>query len=150
MNTIRVCALMALGLLIGGCGRAPQSGRGFYLPPGNAERGRVAFVDLKCNSCHAVAGVDLPKPTSTISPIVVLGGEVSRVRSYGDLVTSIIYPSHNLSDLLSPAARQRLATSPMPPLNVVMRVEQLVDVVAFLEPHYFLRQPSRYETAYTP
>lgn len=85
--------LAAIGLLAGGCNDA-KSTRRFYLPAGNGENGKTAFVALKCTECHTVAGVaDLPKPTATAEKIVALAGDVNRLRSYGDLLTSIIHPS---------------------------------------------------------
>jgi sulfur-oxidizing protein SoxX len=74
---------------------------------------------------------------------VKLGGETTRVRTYGELVTSIINPSHRIA----PAHR---ATGALPEdesvmsyayLNDVMTVQQLVDIVALLQPTYEVVQP---------
>lgn len=142
-------AIVLLGLCYGACSKAPpQTGKGFYLPTGNAERGKTAFVEMKCHECHTVAGTTLPaRPTQPVR-LVQLGGDVSRVRSYGDLVTSIIYPSHAISDLISPEARKQLqGTSPMP-LHETMTVGQLVDVVTFLQPQYKQVVPETYGYGY--
>lgn len=131
-----------LGLLFGGCNRPPQTGMGFYLPAGDAQRGKVAFVELKCNGCHTVSGVDLPAAASRRPTLVQLGGDVTRVRSYGDLVTSIIYPSRTVSDLIPLSERDRTHT--MPEVAGNMTVVQLVDVVTFLQPHYRRAVPNTY------
>lgn len=128
--------MVLLGLLFGGCDKPPpQTGKGFYLPAGNAQRGQAAFVQLNCHVCHTVAGVQLPAPLNPAPKIIHLGGEVTRVRSYGDLVTSIIYPAHSVSDLLTPAARKAGEPS-MPEVAKDITVAQLVDIVTFLQPHY--------------
>ena len=123
-------------LALSGCNRS-RTGAGFYLPPGDAARGRDTFVALKCHECHRVDGVaDLPEPTVEPRSVVVLGGEVSRLRSYGDLVTSIIHPDQSLSEkgVLPPGATQ--PKHPMKAVNDRMTVAQLVDLVTFLHPHY--------------
>ncbi len=140
--------IVLLGLLCGACVKAPpQTGKGFYLPSGNAQNGQAAFVQLKCHTCHTVAGINLPTPENPATKIVPLGGEVTRVRSYGDLVTSIIYPSHSVSDLLTPAAREALGAN-MPEIANDITVRQLVDIVTFLQPHYKQVVPPSYTYGY--
>ena len=75
------------------CGGA-KSGRGFHLPDGEVEKGRTAFIQLGCNQCHTVEGVDLPAHAVPGPVQVKLGGKVYRVKTYGQLVTSIIDPAH--------------------------------------------------------
>ena len=80
------------------CGAGRRSEAGFRLPPdGDIENGRIAFAQFKCNSCHEVSGVVLPKPTVQPAVPVVLGGETVRVITDGYLVASIINPSHALA-----------------------------------------------------
>jgi hypothetical protein len=148
MQLPQLVAIALLGLLYGACSKPPQTGKGFYLPPGDGERGKVAFVQLKCNECHTVAGTDLPAPATRAVRIVQLGGEVTRMRSYGDLVTSIIYPSHAISDLLTPDVRKKPAAGPMPLPSDTMTVAQLVDVATFLQPHYKEIAPTTYGYGY--
>ena len=88
----------AMLVLLPGCEPSPKSAQGFRLPDGNAEQGKAAFVKLQCQTCHTVPGVELPPPSSKSPITVVLGGEVIRVRTYGDLVTSLINPSHVVSE----------------------------------------------------
>jgi len=134
-------ALLALGLTAG-CDFSPKSGRGFVFPDGDVERGKTAFVAMKCYNCHRVAGVpDLPVPVASPEKIVVLGGKVSRLRTYGDLVTSIIHPSYELSENFAMPAREGRTDSPMKPVNDKMTVAQMLDIVTFLHPRYKELEP---------
>jgi L-cysteine S-thiosulfotransferase len=66
----------------------------------------------------------------------VLGGEVSYIHSYGELVTSVIHPSHGLAPGFSREKIQTGALSPMPEFNDMMTVRQMIDLVAFLQSRY--------------
>jgi mono/diheme cytochrome c family protein len=130
----------ALGLIWAGCQPAPgpdtvaQQGAAFRLPSGDAEKGKAAFLKLQCHACHQVAGADLPAPGSKSPITVVLGGEVLKVKTYDELVTSIINPPHIVSDKY----RGLLVAgqTPMPEFNDSMSVAQLIDIVAFLHARY--------------
>lgn len=124
-----------LALLVG-CDTGPQSPRGFSLPEGNGERGQQTFVALQCNACHTVSGKDLPEPEQTSEIRVLLGGKTNRVRTYGELVTSIINPSHKLAVGYVPEAILPEQVSQMRNYNDVMTVSQLIDLVAFLQASY--------------
>ena len=134
MKTIVSLCLVFAGLLLAGCDRL-QSGHGLRLPKGSADNGKAAFVALKCTECHTVAGVELPKPTIARDLVVELGGNVPRLRTVGDLLTSIIHPTQSVSfKMKRPAVGQPV--SGMPNVNDVMSVSQLVDLVRFLQPRY--------------
>lgn len=134
--------ILALGL--NGC-QDPDSPRGFRLPEGDVERGKAAFVELGCVSCHMVQGVaGLPKPGPDAEHRVALGGEVRLVKTYGQLVTSIIYPNHTIQ---SPVVESQ-TESPMPDFTEEMTVRQLVDVVTFLQAQYRLAVPDHAYEAY--
>ena len=130
--------------LLTACTPRQQTGRGFVFPGGDAERGQLALVELGCINCHAVSGVTLPAPTLTAERFIMLGGDVSNLRSYGDLVTSIIHPSQRISEKIADQTLPDPASSPMPAVNAVMTVQQMLDIVDFLQPRY--RQlPQLYE-----
>jgi len=120
-----------------------KSAAGFRLPDGDVERGRAAFVELKCQTCHTVKGTDIPSPGADYAyvRVVVLGGEVRKIKTYGELVTSIINPSH----VLAPGYPKELITrdgrSAMTDFNDKMTVRQLIDLVAFLQSRYELVLP---------
>lgn len=123
------------------CDQGRQSGKGLVLPKGNVENGRLAFLELECHKCHTVAEVDLPAH-SLETPIIQfqLGGEVSRVKTYGQLVTAITNPKHIVSPKylleIRKLAKEENTDSPMPSFNDVMTVTQLIDLVTFLDAQY--------------
>lgn len=128
--------LCLLVLALAGCERAGSSGAGFRLPEGNAEKGKTAFVALKCHTCHAVDGVELPTPDSKGPIHVVIGGEVGRVKTYEELVTAIIHPSADFTAKFNPDSIKEGKLSPMGEFNDLMNVSQMIDIVAFLQPRY--------------
>ena len=129
-------ALTALALLMGGCGDSLKSARRVRLPQGSAEKGKAAFIALNCTACHTVVGADLPKPTAPPESVLELGGEVARLRTVGGLLTSIIHPTYAISERMKRPAATAPVKSPMPVVNDVMTVTQLIDLVTFLQPHY--------------
>jgi hypothetical protein len=118
-----------------------QSAHGFVLPDGDADRGREAFVALRCSSCHEVSGLerDLPAPVATPVSGEKLGGLAMREPTDGELVSSIVNPSHQLYPRGRRRADQKREGSRMGNLNASMSVQDLIDMVAFLH--------ERYETA---
>jgi len=136
MNGFLIIFLFAIAG-ISACEVDRMSETGFSLPEGNALNGKEAFIYLHCNECHMVAGEELPTVALADPPFVELGGKVSRVKTYGQLVTAIINPSHKLAkgypiDRISTDGK----TSKMPVYNGYMTVQELIDIVAFLQPHY--------------
>jgi hypothetical protein len=135
----RTLALLCCVASLAACGR--DSPLGFRLPDGRADAGREAFVALRCNACHDVHGSDVEHLGGVVR--VTLGGQTTRVHTYGELVTSIINPSHRIA----PPNRAEGATAAGESLmsyaylNDVMTVRQLVDLVAFLQPTYEIVQP---------
>ena len=132
------CTMIALS----GCNPGPKSAVGFRLPEGDSGRGKQAFVDLKCVTCHSVEGVNFGTNNVIGRLNIVLGGETPMVKTYGQLVTSIINPSH----IVSYRYKEQLAAeegklSPMPEFNKTMTVEQMIDLVAFLQSRYNLTPP---------
>lgn len=144
-TSIAIIATMALiASLLAGCDSGPRSGRGFRLPDGDPAKGKDAFIALQCNNCHTVDGVELPAPTAHPDLQVVIGGKVAKIKTYGELVTSVINPSHDISpgfDHRKPAGAKK---SPMPDYTQVMTARQLIDIVAFLQSHYVQLEPAPY------
>ncbi len=143
--------LLLLALLAGsGCTPDPKSAEGFSLPDGNSQSGQETFARLQCNACHTVAGVEFEKLEGMSEPIVALGGETPRVRTYGDLVTSIINPSHRFAIGYAEEDVKVDGESKMRLYNDEMTVTQLIDLVAFLQSHYKVRayQPTPYMPYY--
>jgi len=134
---IPVLAILVVGI---GCDSGRHSASGFRLPPdGSAERGKAAFLAFGCVSCHDVAGVDLPKPQLRHPIPIVLGGTVTKPMSDGYLTTAIIYPSFRLAAY--PKSEVAVGDeSKMPHFTTEMTVQQLVDVVEFLQSAYKVRE----------
>jgi hypothetical protein len=128
--------LLAVLAVTSGC--APESGSSgeYYLPEGSAGNGQKAFVSLECTACHRVQGHDLPAPQTNGPMMVILGGGVTKVRTYGELVTSIINPSHRLARGFPTEEVSEDEQSRMTVYNELMTVQQLIDLVAFLQAEY--------------
>ena len=97
-----------------------------------------------------VMGEDTPK--HVLTDPVILGGATTRVRTYGDLVTSIINPSHRIFQHTPDSVRLESGESLMESaaLNDRLTVTDLVNLVAFLQPTYEVMPPNRdpYSTVY--
>jgi sulfur-oxidizing protein SoxX len=129
------------------CAPAPTSGKGFTLPEGNAEAGQTVFISLQCHACHTVQDLELPEVDAELDPRVKLGGKVVRVSTYGELVTSIINPSHKLASGYAEETVAADGESKMKNYNAAMTVQELTDLVAFLHSRYELVP---YEPTYYP
>lgn len=131
-----LAAVFILALLASGCPRDATSPAGFRLPEGDSNQGRETFVYLQCHQCHTVAGEEFPEIPLTDPPYVELGGEVGKVRTYGELVTSIINPSHKLAKAYAADQVSENGESKMYNYNSYMTVQELTNLVVFLQPHY--------------
>ncbi len=122
------------------------------MPPGDAARGQADFVKFRCYDCHRVAGVELPVAEEPNQAMVELGGKVTNLRTYDDLVTAIINPSHRLAQGYAPELVAKDGQSRMTVYNDVMTVSQLTDLVTFLQGRYELVTPesTRYPMYYGP
>jgi hypothetical protein len=136
----QIAALLAIIAIGSSCKDRPsRMAKGFRLPEGSEENGRRTFQDMKCNHCHTVAGEGMSKPVAAAEVQFELGGEVRRVKSYGELVTAITQPQHGIAPAYSarPAKpNDNQAPSPMPSFNDAMSVTQLTDIVTFLHSRY--------------
>ncbi len=125
-RVLLIAALLSAGTA---CRSARYTNAGFRLPDdGNVERGKQAFLDLGCNSCHGVYDLKLPPPTVQPPVPVTLGGAVNKRLSDAYLVTTIIHPKIT-----------RGGVSRMPNYEDRMTVRQMVDLVAFLQAQYTVR-----------
>ena len=144
---MRFLSSLFIGLtlvVLAGCEYDPNTGKGFSLPEGNAENGKAVFVKLACNQCHYVADIKLLESDNKDFTGIQLGGTVHTVKTYGDLVTSIINPSHRISGIYDKEARMNEdGSSKMQVYNDVMTVTELVDLVTFLEQNYELEPYTR-------
>ena len=137
MKPLVVLSATGIAMILAGCDAGAKSSKGFRLPDGDPAKGKAAFVALQCHTCHTVAGeTELPAPSGSVKAPVLIGGEVVKVKTYGELVTAIIHPSHNLSPSLQKEWMEQGKLSPMGSFNHLMTVEQMIDLVAYLQPKY--------------
>ena len=147
MNGIKtlIVTLTAVCLLLGACEQPRTSGRNLVLPKGDVVDGKAVFVNLGCVQCHSIANTDMPLDAGAPEPLLVLGGKVNRVKTYGELITSIINPAHVVSPEYVARMKDREAggevATPMPTFNDHMTVSELIDLVTFLDSHYELVIP---------
>ena len=136
-------AVVAGALLLAGCDQeARMSEHGFRLPDGDAAAGRATFLYMQCHQCHTIAGEELPRIPGQQPPYVELGGKVSRVKTYGELVTAIINPSHRLAPGYAVEVVADDGESKMYNYNSYMTVRELTDIVMYLQPRYDVRIPA--------
>ena len=121
---------------------ARMSQKGFRLPDGDAEAGREAFLYMQCHQCHTIAGEQLPGIPGQEPPYVELGGKVTQVKTYGQLVTAIINPSHKLATGYAEEVVSDDGESKMYVYNDHMTVKELNDIVMFLHPYYDVVVPN--------
>lgn len=146
---LRMIVLSAASLIMTasvGCTPAPSSGKGFTLPEGDRDHGERTFVAMNCHQCHTVAATDLPLVDDR-EMAIRLGGEVPRIGTYGELVTAIINPSHRLAKGHLTEDVSEDGESLMKNYNDVLTVNQLIDLVAFLQSRYKIREyePTHYQ-----
>jgi len=146
---ITLCAI-TLGVL-SACSDEGKPVKGFVLPGGDIAQGEQVFVDFNCHGCHTIPDMDFPEVDFTPPFILEIGGEVYRVKNYGELLTAVVNPDHIISPkyiaMLEKANREAVI-SPMPYFGEEMTVAELLDVVAFLHAQYTRLQPQYYRGYY--
>jgi sulfur-oxidizing protein SoxX len=142
MKGLSIPTLLLVSLAaLGGCDQdRTMSERGFRLPDGNASVGRETFLYMHCNQCHTIKDEQLPT-VAGFEPFVELGGSLTRVKTYGELVTAIINPSHKLADGYPEDLVSENGKSKMYVYNGFMTVQELTDLVMFLQGHYEVVPP---------
>lgn len=143
-----LAAIVFLTISLTGCDRDPMSEVGFRLPEGDPIAGREAFLYMQCNQCHTIAGETLPAVPGAEPPYVELGGAVTRVKTYGELITAIINPSHKLADGYAEEMVSEDGESKMYVYNGFMTVQELNDIVMYLQPYYDLIVPDFHYRVY--
>jgi len=146
---ITLCAI-TLGVL-SACSDEGKPVKGFVLPGGDIAQGEQVFVDFNCHGCHTIPDMDFPEVDFTPPFILEIGGEVYRVKNYGELLTAVVNPDHIISPkyiaMLEKANREAVI-SPMPYFGEEMTVAELLDLVAFLHAQYTRLQPQYYRGYY--
>ena len=142
-KTVVPALLLASIIGLQGC---TQESDGFALPEGDVAAGKQTFAALGCNGCHSVADIEYAPIPAQIERLgqevsttvnVPLGGQTTRYRTQGDLVASVINPDHKISRRYDRSAAT--STSPMVSSNEVMTVQELINLVAFLQQEYEIK-----------
>ncbi|MBI3312829.1 MAG: cytochrome c [Candidatus Omnitrophica bacterium] len=110
-------------------GMAPADG--FFLPEGDGVRGKKAFMDLKCTSCHWVQNeLNLSAPVAEKSGPIL--GTKQAAYAPGWIANSITSPSHTIGfDTDGQADESDL--SRMGDFTETMTVRQMIDLVAYIK-----------------
>jgi len=141
---LRNFAILSLILLLGACNQEQIANRGFSLPPGDVENGELLFLEYHCIQCHTLAGTEFAGDEWKLREgggiAVQLGGESTKVQTYGDLVTSIINPSHRIAKGYPAEQVTENGESKMEYYNETMTVADLIDLVTFLKSKYVLKE----------
>ena len=141
-HSILALFLAAPAMLLSACNpESTMAARGFKLPDGDPVAGREAFLYMQCHQCHSIRSERLPVIPDQAPPYVELGGAVTQVRTYGQLVTSIINPTHKLAVGYAKEVVTEDGMSKMYNYNQFMTVQELTDIVMFLQPHYKVAVP---------
>ena len=150
MNARSVLALLVVSLFAASaCDQdAMMSSKGFRLPDGDAQAGREAFLYMQCHQCHTLKGEELPVIPGQDPPYVELGGMVTHVKTYGELITAIINPSHKLASGYATEVVAEDGESRMYYYNDYMTIKELTDIVMFLQPYYDVVVPNYRYPAY--
>ena len=138
MKTPRFVQLIITALFIfGTLSFGFSQSNSYVLPEGDKVEGKIAFIELSCNACHKVG--DVRKARSAGEQMLVILGEDKK--SYGDLVSSIIDPSHKVAPKYRKPYTTKSGESKMLKYNDVITVQELVNLVAFLQDEYGIETP---------
>ena len=154
VNKTAYFSLVSLLLMVAlsSCKMESPAVRGFVLPDGDVTLGEQVFTKYGCHGCHTVPGVDLPKIEPEPELVIEIGGEVYRVKNYGELLTSVINPNHEISpesvNKLETAGRTKEST-PMPFYGDAMTITEMINLVAFLRAQYSKIMPDFFQS-YVP
>ncbi len=141
-NSLLIASLLACFMVAACDSETLMATRGFRLPDGDAQAGREAFLYMQCHQCHTLKGETLPVIAGEDPPYVELGGQVTQVKTYGELITSIINPSHKLATGYAKDLVSEGGVSKMYDYNRFMTVQELIDIVMFLQPYYDVTVPA--------
>ena len=154
VNKTAYFSLVSLLLMVAlsSCKMESPAVRGFVLPDGDVALGEQVFTKYGCHGCHTIPGVDLPKIEPEPELVIEIGGEVYRVKNYGELLTSVINPNHEISpesvNKLVTAGRSEKST-PMPFYGDAMTITEMINLVAFLRAQYSKIMPDFFQS-YVP
>lgn len=92
----------------------------------------------------------MPELTTPRKFNVVLDGKVNRVKTYGQLLTKVINPSHVISGKPAANDTDSEGNSMMPDFSEAMTVQQMTDIAEFLLARYEVVIPEHAHSVYGP
>jgi hypothetical protein len=142
MKTLIWFSSIILLCVMSACSYGPDSPKGFSLPKGDVIKGENVFIQYQCQACHALKGYEDNSLIKEFDTLIPLGGTSPLVKTYAQLVTSIINPSHKLAPR-NKSIKEKVTnddgSSKMRVFNNVMTIQELINLVAFLQPKYELK-----------
>lgn len=102
-----------------------------FIPKGDVEQGKKAFVALKCTACHQTADHASATPPVAAKSGPTLGMTQAEYPA-GWIANSIISPSHTIA-VDSDGQSEGGKLSRMPDFTDVMTVRQLIDIIAYIK-----------------
>lgn len=150
-HPVLVGLMLAAMMILPACGGKAKPVKGFVLPEGDVAQGEQVFIDFNCHGCHSIPDKVFPEIEFEPPFTLEIGGEVYRVKNYGELMTAVVNPDHVISRkyiMLLEEANRPVIISPMPNFSEEMTVAELIDLVAFLHDQYTKLQPQYYRGYY--
>lgn len=148
MKYLLLSMLTTAAMMLTGCESGVDSPSGFSLPEGDVTKGKAVLMKYQCLSCHQMEGVTASDIVDNPGVSVKLGGETSGIKTYAELVTSVINPSHKIAKNYPKSGLQVDGVSRMKNYNDVMTVGELADLVFFLQSSYELTPYPRTQYRY--
>lgn len=108
------------------------------VPPGKTEAGQLVFVGKGCHQCHSAGATKLPPVDLAQRLVIELGGDVHSKWTRDDYARAIMDPNHLVSEdykiaMIRLGDHFKAENSPMPTFADVLRVNELIDLVTFLD-----------------
>lgn len=147
----RLLPAMAVLLVLSACYGDNKPVKGFVLPAGDVAQGEQVFVDFNCHACHTIPGIEFPDVEHKPPFQMVIGGEMYRVQSRGELLTAVVNPDQDISfkyQAMMEQAHREVVLSPMPYRGEEMTVAEMLDLIEFLHAQYTKLQPEYYSGYY--
>ncbi len=138
MKYLLICCFCLISLSLISCDLGPDSSKGFSLPHGDVNKGAAVLVKYQCLACHHINGIEQAAGINNPDLNIRLGGKSTKVKTYAELVTSVINPSHRFASGYPLTSIAVAGESKMKNFNDVMTVTELVNLVSFLQPNYEL------------
>ncbi len=135
---IAVCSVSLISLGLISCDLGPESPRGFSFPKGDSNQGTLVIAKYQCLSCHQIKDLDKGNVIDNPELNIPLGGKSTKVKTYAELVTSVINPSHKIVKSYPKDSYSTDGKSKMKNFNEEMTINELINLVTYLETKYEL------------